>query len=122
MDPFTVGENDREIAGLENARVLIRAAYEAEENAILHTTQGSPIFELGDNFVIAALTQVTEEGIAPLDDVRPRVELAVTKEKKAALLVEKAKAALVDNTGLAEVASPLDTEIQSANGINFNSF
>jgi len=118
----TVGENDREIAGLENARVLIRAAYEAEENAILHTTQGSPIFELGDNFVIAVLTQVTEEGIAPLEDVRPRVELAVTKEKKADLLVEKAKAALGDNTELAEVASTLDADIQSANGINFNSF
>ena len=38
-----VGENDRQIAGLENARTMIRAAYEAEENDILQTTQGSPI-------------------------------------------------------------------------------
>ena len=117
-----VGENDRQIVGLENARMLIRAAYEAEENDILQTNQGSPIFELGDNFVIAVLTQVTEEGISPLQDVKPRVELAVAKQKKAEVLVEKAKAALGESTNLTVAASTLETEVQSANNINFNSF
>ncbi|WP_167617576.1 peptidylprolyl isomerase [Maribellus sediminis] len=117
-----VGENDRQIVGLENARQLVRSAYEAEENSILQTTQGSPIFELGDNFVIAVLVQVTEKGIAPLEDVKPRVELAVSKEKKAEVLVEKAKAALSGNSDLASVAAALDTEVKSANSINFNSF
>jgi len=117
-----VGENDRQIVGLENARLLVRAAYEAEQDNILQTTQGSPIFELGDNFVIAVLVQVTEEGVAPLEDVKPRVELAVAKEKKAEVLVEKAKAALSGNSDLSAVAAALDTEVKSANGINFNSF
>lgn len=117
-----VGENDRQIVGLENARQLVRSAYEADENAILQTTQGSPIFELGDNFVIAVLVQVTEKGIAPMEDVKPRVELAVSKEKKAEVLVEKAKAALNGNSDLASVAAALDTEVKSANSINFNSF
>jgi peptidyl-prolyl cis-trans isomerase D len=117
-----VGQNDLQITGLENARQLVRAAYEAEENAILMTTQGSPIFELGDNFVIAALTQVTEEGVAPLEDVKPRVELAVTKEKKAGILNQRAQAALNENSDLTAVASTLDTEVKSANAINFNSF
>lgn len=117
-----LGENDRQIAGLENARTLVRAAYEAEENTILMTTQGSPIFELGDNFVIAVLSQVTEEGVAPLEDVKPRVELAVTKEKKAEVLKEKASAAISENSDLSAIAAALDTEVKSANGINFNSF
>ncbi len=117
-----VGENDQQITGLENARTLIRAAYEAEENDILQTTQGSPIFELGDNFVIAVLTQTTEKGIAPLEDVKPRVELAVAKQKKAEVLIEKAKSTLNENSDLAQAASALDTEVKSASAVNFNSF
>ena len=118
----TVGENDLSIAGLENSRPLIRAAYEADENDILQTTQGSPIFELGDNFVIAVLTNITEEGIAPFDDVRTRVELAVSKQKKLDKLVEKVKAEMSSNTDLNSLASALGTEVKSVNSINFNSF
>lgn len=117
-----VGQNDRQITGLESARTLVKSAYEAEENTILQTTQGSPIFELGDNFVIAVLAKVTEEGIAPLEDVKPRVELAVTKEKKAEVLLEKAKSALAENNDLAQAATALGVEVKNANGINFNSF
>lgn len=117
-----VGENDRQIIGLENARMFIRAAYEADENDILQTTQGSPIFELGDNFVIGVLTQITEDGIAPLEDVRARIELAVTKNKKADLLAEKLNTAMAESTDLGAIANSMETEVQSANGINFNSF
>jgi peptidyl-prolyl cis-trans isomerase D len=117
-----VGENDRKIVGLDNPRPLIKAAYEAEENDILQTTQESPIFEIGDNFVVAVLTQVTEEGVAEFENVKERVELAVTKEKKAEYLIEKAKATLTDNADLTTVAVALDAKVQSASNINFNSF
>ncbi|QGY43614.1 peptidylprolyl isomerase [Maribellus comscasis] len=118
----TVGENDRLIAGLENPRQLIRAAYEAEEGDIILSQEETPIFELGDNFVIAALTNITEEGIAPLDDVQARVELAVIKEKKAELLKEKAAAAMNGKTDLQAIAGELDATVENATSINFNSF
>ncbi|WP_319229892.1 peptidylprolyl isomerase [Draconibacterium orientale] len=117
-----VNENQRTIVGLEDARPLVRAAYEAEVDDILTNNQDSRIFELGDNFVIAILANKTEKGIAPFENVKARVELAVTKEKKAELLVEKAEAALNDNADLAGAAAALDTEVQTANAINFNSF
>nr|WP_319511457.1 peptidylprolyl isomerase [uncultured Draconibacterium sp.] len=117
-----VSENQRTIVGLENPRPLIRAAFEADVNDILTNNQDSRIFELGDNFVIAVLAGITEKGIAPFENVKARVELAVTKEKKAELLVEKAKAALSDNADLAGAAAALDTEVQTANAVNFNSF
>ncbi|HYQ58085.1 MAG TPA: SurA N-terminal domain-containing protein [Draconibacterium sp.] len=114
-----VGENDRSIVGIEGARPLIRAAYEAEVNDILADNQESPIFELDDNFVIAVLASATDEGVASFDDVKSRVELAVTKEKKAELLVEKVKAAISENADIASVATALDAEVQSASDINF---
>ncbi|MDX8338248.1 peptidylprolyl isomerase [Draconibacterium sp. IB214405] len=117
-----VGESDRNIVGLENARPLIRAAYEAEVNDILTNNQDSRIFELGDNFVVAILASVTEEGIAPFENVKSRVELAVTKEKKAELLIEKAKTALSGSSDLESVAATLDSEVLNATGVNFNSY
>jgi len=118
----TVRENDREIAGLENARTLVRAAYEADKGNILKTTQGSPIFELGNNFVIAVLTKATEEGESSFEEAKTMVELAVSKEKKTELLVNKAAKALEGKTDLQAVASQLNTNVQSAANINFNSF
>lgn len=117
-----VGENDRQIAGLENARPLIRAAYEAEVGDILQTTQGSPIFELGDSYVIAVLAQATEKGVAPFESVRARVELAVSKEKKAEYLVEKANKAIEGKNDLAAVATELNAQVQNASNVTFNSF
>ena len=118
----SVRENDREIAGLENARVLIRAAYEADKGDILATTQGSPIFELGNNFVIAVLTKATEEGESTFEEAKTSVELAVTKEKKIEYLVKKATNALDGKTDIQAVASQLNTSVQNAANVNFNSF
>lgn len=116
----TVSENQRRISGLENARSLVRAAYDAEVGDMLEDPQGSTIFDLGDDFVIATLASATEEGIASFDDVKERVELAVIREKKAGVLKEKASAALSGNSDLDAIANELNTEVRSANNINFN--
>ena len=118
----TVGENDRQIVGIENARILIRAAYETKEGEIIMSQQGSPIFELGDNFVIATLAEATDEGIASFEDVRARVELGVIKEKKAEYLVEKANAVLEGETDLVVIAFELGTTVQNVSDVNFNAY
>lgn len=118
----SVGENDREIVGLENARTLIRAGYTAEEGDIILNTQGSPIFELGDNFVVAVLSEVTEEGVSTFNDAKAIVELAVIKEKKAEYLVKKANAAIADKTDLGEIADELGSTVQNTANIDFNAF
>lgn len=117
----TVGENDRNIAGLENARPLIRAAYDTEEGDIILDQQGSTIFDLGDNFVIATLASATEEGVADFEEVKPRIELAVTREKKADLLKEKVRNAMQGKSELAAVANDLNTTVESVSNINFGS-
>ncbi len=117
----SVREDGRRIAGLENARILIRAAYDAKVGQIIQDPQGSTIFDLGDNFVIATLVSATEEGIADFESVRDRVELAVIKEKKAVFLKEKANAALEGKSDLNAVATELDTEVKNATNINFTS-
>jgi len=118
----TLRETDLNVTGLENSRILVRAAYEAEVNEILKTSQESPIFELGNDFVIAVLTKATEEGEATFEQAKTRVELAVIKQKKAELLVKRAANAVSGQTSLSAVAGTLGTQVQTANNVNFNSF
>ncbi len=115
-------ENGRDIAGLDNPRPLIRAAFDTKEGNIIISQQESPIFELGDNFVIAVLTKVTEEGIAPFEDVRDRVELNVLNEKKTDYLVQKATNIANGKTDLQTIAQDLNTEVKSASNISFNAY
>ncbi len=114
-------ENDLSFGGFENARILIRAAFSGKTGTILKNTDGSPIFELGDNFVVAILTGATEEGISPLQNVKARVELAVQKEKKKDLLAERMKTAAEGKTDMYAIASALGSEVSIVSAINFNS-
>jgi peptidyl-prolyl cis-trans isomerase D len=116
----TIGENDREIAGLADSRPLIRAAYQTDIKKILHNNEGSAIFELGDQFVVAALTNETKEGIASFEEVKPRVELAVKKLNKGKALAQKMKDAAT-GTDLDAIAASLNAEVNDANGLTFNS-
>ncbi len=115
-------ENDRDIPGIENGRILIRSTFDAEVGDIITTTQGSPIFELGNNFVIAVLTKATEEGESTFEEAKTRVELAVTREKKNEYLIKKATNAIEGKSSLQAVASQLNAEVSNASNINFNSF
>lgn len=117
-----IGENDRDIAGLENARLLIRAAYDSEPGDVILSQEGSPIFELGDSYVIAVLTSAKEEGTMSFEEVKSRVELSLIKEKKLEYLAGKATDALNGKNNLDAVASELGTSVKSAAGINFSSF
>lgn len=118
----SVSETDLNIVGLENARILVRAAYEAEVGDILKTSQESPIFELGSNFVIGVLTKATEEGEATFEDAKTRIELAVVKQKKAELLVKKAADAASGKSDIYSIASALGTDVKNATNIDFNGY
>ncbi|MDR2910393.1 MAG: SurA N-terminal domain-containing protein [Bacteroidales bacterium] len=117
----TVLENDRQIVGLENARLLVRAAFETEVGDIIQSIEDTPIFELGNNYVVAVLAGKTDKGTAPFEDVKARVELSVVKNKKSELLLEKINKAVADKTDMDEIATELGVTVQNASSINFNS-
>jgi peptidyl-prolyl cis-trans isomerase D len=117
----TLLENDRTIVGLESPRALIRAAFDAKTGAILKNIDGSPIFELGDNFVVATLVKASEGGPAPFESVKTRVELAVEKKKKGEFLAEKIRKAAEGKSDMYEIAASAEGSVNIASNINFNS-
>ena len=118
----TLKETDREVAGLESSRQLVRAAFSAEKGKVLVSNEGSSIFEYGNKFVIGVLTDATEEGISTFEEAKIRVELAVRNEKKAEMLVTKLKEASSGQSSLEGIAAKLSTDVKEASGLNFETY
>jgi peptidyl-prolyl cis-trans isomerase D len=115
-----VREADISIPGLEYPRALIRAAFSAKKGTILKNSDGSPIFELGSNFVVATLVGITEEGTSPLKEVKSRVELAVQREKKGLILAGKMKKASEGKNDMTSIAGALGVQVKTASNVDFN--
>jgi peptidyl-prolyl cis-trans isomerase D len=112
-----VGENDRSIPELGPVRTLIHAAFSnSSEGELVVGNDGSPVFEIEDKFIIAAIESETETGVKPLEDVKSSVELAVVKAKKIEKLLEDFSSARGQN--IEETAQNLGLEVQSASGFN----
>ncbi|MDR0688112.1 MAG: SurA N-terminal domain-containing protein [Prevotellaceae bacterium] len=104
--------NDKSVAGLQQARELVRWAYDSKEGAI------SPVFEVDNSFVVAALTATREEGYAPVKQVAFEISPELVREKKAAAIAEEMKGA----TDLSSLAERLNLSVQTLDNVNFASF
>ena len=116
-----IKEYDQQLAGLENPRELIRSIYDSDLHQIIKT-QNNPIFELGDRFVIGFVTEIKEEGIAPLEQVKSQVAVQVKKQKKAEYLASKFEEALSQNNDLESLANSFNTQVNEATDISFRSY
>jgi peptidyl-prolyl cis-trans isomerase D len=76
-------ETDKNIAGLDQPRELIRWAFTAEKGDV------SKIYTFGEKYVIAHLTGIKEKGTLPLEAVKESVTSDVRRQKKAEMLIEK---------------------------------
>jgi peptidyl-prolyl cis-trans isomerase D len=104
--------NDRNIQGLQGARELVRWAYKAKVGNI------SPISEISDNFVVAVLTKIGEEGYTPVDEVKAEIVVELIREKKGQLISEEMKGV----GSLQELADKLETTVKSDRNISFSTF
>lgn len=118
----TVDKNEKTIAGMTNARDMIRQIYLTEEPGMVYTKDGSIIFENGNTYTVAILTEIDEEGISPLSKVAGRIKQILIQKKKAELLEKELNAAKSSSESLLSIAQKTGTEVKEANDISFNTF
>jgi peptidyl-prolyl cis-trans isomerase D len=75
--------NDYAIPGVGNSRSLVKAVFNADEGDVLE-----PI-RVGDNYLVAAVTNVDEAGVASVNKVRSIVEPILRNKKKAEQIKKK---------------------------------
>lgn len=108
-----ITQEDKTLPGLENSREIIRWAFENKEGSI------SSIFDMSDKYVIAALTGLKKKGFAPLEIVRPEIEVALKKQKKIEKLAAEIKNKIASAASIDEVSKILGIEIAEASKVRF---
>lgn len=106
-----VKENDFTLPNFqqESVRGLVRWLYEKEVNNV-----SEPI-ELGDNYVVAIITDINKKGLKSVAAARPQVEPFIRNEKKAKLIIDTK---FKGNT-LEEYAQNAGSIIQQADSLHF---
>lgn len=109
---ITTAEHD--VAGIRSTRDALKWVFEAKEGEI------SPMYECGDNdhLLIAVIDKIHEKGYRTLDDkeVNEYVKNQLLKDKKAEVLLAKAKGAKNVNDAKAKGAN-----VSEVNQVTFNS-
>jgi len=104
QNPTPVKENDFSLGGLQEARQLVRWAFDAKKGDV------SEPFSIGDEFVVAEVDKVLEEGVQDAETARSGAEAIIRNEKKAAIIKTKLGAAPT----LEAAAAAYNKQIQQA--------
>ena len=75
------------VGQLKASRPIVRWAFEAKEGQV------SDVFECGQQFIVAALTEVNDGDYRPLEAVRPELVYEATNNAKAAYITKQLKGA-----------------------------
>lgn len=79
--PTLVKENDAQIGAMQDARQLVRWAFEAKKGDV------SDPMPVGDQFVVATVDKIYEEGTQDVETARPLAENSIREEKKAEQII-----------------------------------
>ncbi len=111
-----IGKNNILVNNLNNARELVRWAYDKETEI----GDVSPVFEINDQYVVATLTGKREKGYAKVEDIKEELTAAVRNELKAKQIMEKLQGM---NGSLDQIAAKYgpDAMIREAQNITFAS-
>ena len=106
-----ISQGERSIAGLEDSREIARWAYGAKEQEI------SEIFNLGNAYVVAMLTDIDESEYTPVNEVYYNISLVLLRDKKFEMIKEKLAGATIE-----EVAKNAGVEAVAFEGVQYNDF
>lgn len=91
------------VGQLKSSRPIVRWAFEAKEGQV------SDVFECGQQFIIAALTEINDDDYRSLESMRAELTYEATNNAKAAYIKEQLKGA----ENLATVAEITSQQVQS---------
>lgn len=99
-----IKENDYAVGALQDARSLVRWAFEANKGDV------SEPFSIGDQFVVATLDRIVPKGLQDAATAKSGCEVMIRKKKKAEIISKK----LGSNPTLESAASAYNKQVQIA--------
>jgi len=111
-------ELDNEFSGVENAREIIRWVYREEAKV----GDVSTVFNFQDKFIVAKISAIREEGVAPFETVKDIIQPIVLKNKKSEILIAELNKDLSANMDLASISEKYGKKLDTIENISFSSF
>lgn len=108
--------NTRVIAGVENPDGIISWTFRDKTKK----ASVSEVFQSGEQFIVAIVTEVREEGIAPFEQVKDLIKPEVIKEKKAEILSKEIAEALKGNNDMQAVANTVNAQFSNQRNMAFS--
>ncbi len=102
------------INDLDNPREMVRWAFSADKGDV-----SNQVFEMGNKFAVARLTEIYQEGTLSLEQVKKQIEPQVIKSVKARTLKEKMEKALAGSTSIEQVAQKVAKPVTPVQNIVF---
>lgn len=111
-----VKESDKNLPGLEEAKDMIRWIYKAKKGDV------SEVFEFKDRYVVANLTSIKEQGIAPLEEVKEDVTKKAIRDKKAEQFIAEFTTKAGASKSIDDIASKMNLIVEKADNLTFASY
>ncbi|RFZ91888.1 peptidylprolyl isomerase [Mucilaginibacter conchicola] len=102
------------LIGLDNARPVVKWAFGADKGAV-----SDQVFAVGDQYIVARLSNIKPQGALPLDAVKKQIAPAVLVDVKGKQLAEKFQAALSGATSIDQVAQKAGSKVVPVQNIVF---
>jgi peptidyl-prolyl cis-trans isomerase D len=115
-DDFNVRDNSKVIVGLEDSRRLVRWAFESNVGDI------SAIEKFGNKYVVAIVTKKKSAGVPAFNEIEEDLKPLAIRDKKAQKFKEEIQAAMATSQNLDDIAQKLQTNVLTANSLNFSSY
>lgn len=106
-----IKQNDFTVGTMANTRSLVRWIYENKEGAVSDPT------EVGDQIIVAMVTNVNKAGLMGANEARPLVEGIIRNDKKAKIIIETK----MKGSSLEEIAKSSGSSILRADSLSFGS-
>lgn len=99
---------------LDSPREMVRWAFSAEKGDV-----SNQVFEMGNKFAVAKLTEIYQKGTLSLDQVKKQIQPMVVRAVKARTLKEKMEKALTGSTSIEQVAQKVGKAVTPVQNIVF---
>ncbi len=109
---FNLTKVTEKVADLKASRPIVRWAFEAKEGQV------SDVFECGNQFVVAVLTEANDDEYRSLESVRAELTVEATNNKKAEYIKKQLKGV----ASLEQAAEVLGKSVQTAEGVTLSAY
>ena len=109
---FNLNKNTEKVGDLKASRPIVRWAFEAKEGQV------SDVFECGNQFIVAVLTEANDGEFRSLESVRAELMAEATNNAKAEFIKKQLKGI----ASLEEAAEILEKPVQTAENVTFAAY